>query len=96
MLAMGKKTKYSTSKKQPGARKRPTKKDTVSTAKKDASNFARSIGSFIPGVGTILGIQSAYQDGMKLLESGPLALKELGKKSKERIESRIKERLKRR
>ena len=93
---MAKKTKYSTSKKKPSTRKRPTKKDTLSTAKKDASNFARSIGSFIPGVGVILGIQSIYQDGMKLLESGPPALKELGKKSKERIESRIKERLKRR
>jgi hypothetical protein len=93
---VGKKTNYSTSKKQPRTRKRPTKKDTVSIAKQDASNFARSIGSFIPGVGVILGIQSAYQDGMKLLESGPPALKELGKKGKERIESRIKERLKRR
>jgi hypothetical protein len=29
---------------------------------------------------------------MKLLESGPEALKELGKKGKERVESRIKER----
>lgn len=94
--AVGKKTRYSTSKKQPRTRKRPAKKDTVSTAKKDASNFARSIGSFIPGVGTILGIQSIYSDGMKLLESGPLALKELGKKSKERIESRIRKRFKRR
>jgi hypothetical protein len=93
--AVDKKTKYTTSKKQPKTRKRPTKKDTISTAKMDASNFARSIGSFIPGVGTILGIQSIYSDGMKLLESGPLALKELGKKSKERIESRIRKRLKR-
>ena len=93
---MGKKTKYSTSKKRPSARKRPAKKDTISTAKNDARDFARSIGSFIPGVGTLLGIQSAYHDGMKLLESGPLALKELGKKGKERIESRIRERLKRR
>jgi len=89
---MVKKTKYSTSKKQPSTRKRPTEKDTVSTAKQDARNFARSIGSFIPGLGTILGIQSAYQDGMKLLKSGPEALKELSKKSKEHIESRIKER----
>ena len=92
---MAKKTKYSTSKKQPSTRKRPAKKDTISVAKKDASNFARSIGSFIPGVGVILGIQSAYQDGMKLLESGPPALKELGKKGKERIENRIRERFRR-
>ncbi len=93
---MAKKRKSATTKIRPAPKKRAKNKDSVTQAKKDARNFAKSVASFIPGIGTILGIQSAYDDGMKLLESGPQALKELGKKSKERIKSQIKERLKRR
>ena len=69
------------------------KKDSVSRAKKDARNFAKSVASFIPGIGTLLGIQNAYDDGMKLLESGPQAMIDIGNRSKERLESRIKRRL---
>lgn len=88
-------------KRQSARRKSAAKqKDPVSTAKRDAKNFAKSVVSFIPGIGTLLGIQDAYNDGMKLLESAPQALKEIGNKNKERlknrIENRIKERFKRR
>ena len=97
MLAMDKKTKNTTSKNQTTRRKRSSKqKDSVSRAKKDARNFAKSVASFIPGIGTLLGIQNAYDDGMKLLESAPQALIDIGNRSKERLKSRIKERFRQR
>lgn len=64
-------------KRQPGRRKRVTKRDSVGKAKKDAKSLARSIGGFIPGLGTILGIESVYRDGKKLMDSGPRALKSM-------------------
>jgi hypothetical protein len=64
-------------KRQPGRRKQASKSDSVSRAKKDAKSFARSIGGFIPGLGTILGIEGVYRDGRKLLDSGPKALKSM-------------------
>jgi hypothetical protein len=64
-------------KRQPGRRKRASKSDSVSRAKKDANNFAKSIGGFIPGLGTLLGIESVYRDGKKLMASGPKALKSM-------------------
>jgi len=64
-------------KRQSGRRKRATKGDSVSKAKKDAKSFALSIGGFIPGLGTILGIGSVYRDGKKLMDSGPKALKSM-------------------
>lgn len=91
---MDKKTKNTTSKNQTTRTKRSSKqKDSVSRAKKDARNFAKSVASFIPGIGTLLGIQNAYDDGMKLLESAPQAMIDIGNRSKERLESRIKRRL---
>ena len=62
---------------QAGRGKRATKGDSVSRAKKDARSLARSIGGFIPGLGTILGIESVYRDGRKLMDSGPKALKSM-------------------
>jgi len=62
---------------QPSRRKRATKSDSVGRAKKDAKNLARSIGGFIPGLGTILGIESVYRSGRKLMDSGPKALKSM-------------------
>jgi len=64
-------------KRQPGRRKRATRGDSVSRAKKDAKSLARSIGGFIPGLGTILGIEGVYRDGRKLMGSGPKALKSM-------------------
>lgn len=64
-------------KRQPGRRKRATKGDSVNRAKKDAKNLAKSIGGFIPGLGTILGIESVYRDGKKLMDSGPKAVKSM-------------------
>lgn len=64
-------------KKQPSRRKRATKSNSVSRAKKDAKSLARSIGGFIPGLGTILGIESVYSDGRKLMDSAPKALKSM-------------------
>jgi hypothetical protein len=62
-------------KRQPGRKKRPT--SDVGRAKKDAKSLARSIGGFIPGIGTILNIESVYRDGKKLMGSGPRALKSI-------------------
>ena len=62
---------------QPSRRKRATKSDSVGRAKKDAKNLARSIGGFIPGLGTILGIESVYRNGRRLMDSGPKALKSM-------------------
>ena len=64
-------------KRQPSRRKRATKSDSVGKAKKDAKSLARSIGGFLPGIGTILNIESVYRDGKKLMYSGPRALKSM-------------------
>jgi len=64
-------------KRQPSHRKRATKSDSVGKAKKDAKSLAKSIGGFIPGLGTILNIESVYRDGKKLMDSGPKALKSM-------------------
>ena len=64
-------------KRQAGRRKRGTRANSVNRAKNDAKSFARSIGGFIPGIGTILGIESVYRDGKKLMDSGPKALKSM-------------------
>ena len=81
-------------KRQPSRRKRATKGSSESRAKKDAKSLARSIGGFIPGLGTILGIESVYQSGKKLMDSGPKALKSIGKKKSNRIGKSIKKRFK--
>jgi len=62
---------------QPGLRKRATRGNSVNRAKRDAKSLAKSIGGFIPGLGTILGIESVYRDGKKLMDSGPKALKSM-------------------
>lgn len=62
---------------QTGRRKRSSGTNSVDRAKKDAKSLARSIGGFIPGIGTILGIESVYRDGKKLMDSGPKALKSM-------------------
>ncbi len=64
-------------KRQPGRKKRATKSNSVSKAKKDAKSLARSIGGFIPGIGMLLGVESIYRDGRKLMDSGPKALKSM-------------------
>ncbi len=64
-------------KRQPGRSKRATKGSPVSKATRDAKSLAQSIGSFIPGLGTILSIESVYRDGKKLMDSGPKALKSM-------------------
>jgi len=64
-------------KRQPSRRKRATKGSPVSRAKKDAQSLARSIGGFIPGLGMLLGVQSIYRDGRRLMDSGPKALKSM-------------------
>jgi hypothetical protein len=81
-------------KRQPSRRKRPTKGSSESRAKKDAKDFAKSIGGFLPGIGTILGIESIYLSGKKLMDSGPKALKSMGKKKTKRIGKSIKKRFK--
>jgi hypothetical protein len=81
-------------KRQPGRRKRATKGSSESRAKKDAKSLARSIGGFIPGLGTLLGIESVYRDGKRLMDSGPKALKSMGKKKTKRIGKSIKKRFK--
>jgi len=81
-------------KRQPSRRKRATKGSSESRAKKDAKSLARSIGGFIPGIGTILGIESVYQSGKKLMDSGPKALKSIGKKKSKRIGKQIIKRFK--
>jgi hypothetical protein len=63
--------------KRQSGRSRASKSNPVSRATKDAKNLARSIGGFIPGIGTILGIESVYRDGKKLMNSGPRALKSM-------------------
>jgi len=62
---------------QAGRRKRGSGTNSVNRAKNDAKSLARSIGGFIPGIGTILGIESVYRDGKKLMDSGPKALKSM-------------------
>ena len=62
---------------QAGRRKRGSRTNSVNRAKNDARSLARSIGGFIPGIGTILGIESVYRDGKKLMDSGPKALKSM-------------------
>ena len=82
-------------KRQPSRRKRPTtKRSSESRAKKDAKDFAKSIGGFLPGIGTILGIESIYHSGKKLMDSGPKALKSIGKRKTKRIGKQIKKRFK--
>ena len=81
-------------KRQPGRRKRATKRSSESRAKKDAKDFAKSIGGFLPGIGTILGIESIYHSGKKLMDSGPKALKSMGKRRTKRIGKQIKKRFK--
>ena len=81
-------------KRQPSRRKRATKGSSESRAKKDAKSLARSIGGFIPGLGTLLGIESVYRDGKRLMDSGPKALKSIGKKKSKRIGKQIKKRFK--
>jgi hypothetical protein len=81
-------------KRQPSRRKRATKGSSESRAKKDAKSLARSIGGFIPGLGTLLGIESVYRDGKRLMDSGPKALKSIGKKKSKRIGKSIIKRFK--
>jgi hypothetical protein len=81
-------------KRQPGRRKRASKSSSESRAKKDAKNLALSIGGLIPVLGTILDIGSVYRDGRKLMDSGPRALKSMGKKRTRRISKQIKKRFK--
>lgn len=81
-------------KRQPSCRKRATKRSSESRAKKGAKSLARSIGGFIPGIGTILGIESVYQSGKRLMNSEPKALKSIGKKKSKRIGKSIKKRFK--
>jgi len=81
-------------KRQPSRRKRATKGSSESRAKKDAKSLARSIGGFIPGIGTILGIESVYQSGKRLMNSGPKALKSIGKRKTKRISKQIIKRFK--
>ena len=64
-------------KRQPSRRKRATKNNSVSKAKKDAKSLARSIGGFIPGLGMLLGVESIYRNGRSLMDSGPKALKSM-------------------
>ena len=64
-------------KRKAGSRKRGRGADSVNKAKRDAKSLARSIGGFIPGIGTILNIESVYRDGRKLMDSGPKALKSM-------------------
>jgi len=64
-------------KRQPSRKKRATKSNSVSKAKKDAKSLARSIGGFIPGLGMLLGVESIYRDGRRLMDSGPKALKSM-------------------
>jgi hypothetical protein len=79
---------------QPSRRKRPTKRSSESRAKKDAKDFVKSVGGFLPGIGTILGIESIYNSGKKLMDSGPKALKSMGKRRTKRIGKSIKKRFK--
>jgi len=81
-------------KRQPSRRKRATKRSSESRAKKDAKNFAKSVGGFLPGIGTILGIESIYNSGKKLMDSGPKALKSMGKRRTKRISKQIIKRFK--
>jgi hypothetical protein len=81
-------------KRQPSRRKRATKGSSQSRAKKDAKSLARSIGGFIPGLGTLLGIESVYRDGKRLMDSGPKALKSIGKRRTKRIGKSIVKRFK--
>ncbi len=74
---------------QPGRRKRAGKSSSESRAKKDAKDFAKSVGGFLPVIGTILNIESVYQNGKKLMNSGPKALKSMGKKRVRRIGKKI-------
>ena len=59
-------------KKPTGQRKRS--QSDVGRAKNDLKHFATSVGGFIPGIGTLLGIQSVYRDSKKLMSSAPRAL----------------------
>jgi ERCC4-type nuclease len=81
-------------KRQPGRRKRTSKRSSEGRAKKDAKDFAKSVGGFIPGIGTVLGIESVYKSGKRLMNSGPRALKSIGKKRTKRIGKQIKKRFK--
>ena len=81
-------------KRRPSRRKRATKGSSESRAKKDAKDFAKSVGGFFPGIGTVLGIESVYQSGKRLMNSGPKALKSIGKKKTKRIGKSIKKRFK--
>jgi len=76
-------------KRQPARRKRASRKSSVNRAKKDAASFAKSVGGFLPGIGTLLGIESVYESGKKLMKSGPKALKTVGKKKSKRLGKRI-------
>jgi len=81
-------------KRQPGRRKRASKRSSESRAKKDARDFAKSVGGFLPVIGTVLNIESVYSSGKKLMNSGPKALKSMGKRRTKRISRQIKKRFK--
>ena len=81
-------------KRQPGRRRRSTKRSSESRAKKDAASFAKSVGGFLPGIGTLLGIESVYESGKRLMKSGPKALKAAGKKKSKSLGKRIGKRIK--
>jgi hypothetical protein len=76
-------------KRQPGHRRRTGKRSAESRAKKDAASFAKSVGGFLPGIGTLLGIESVYESGKRLMKSGPKALKAAGKRKSKRLGKRI-------
>lgn len=59
--------------KKPAGQRKRSQSD-VGKAKNDLKHFATSVGGFIPSIGTLLGIQSVYRDGKKLMTSGPRAL----------------------
>jgi hypothetical protein len=81
-------------KRQPGRRKRVGKSGSESRAKKDARDFAKSVAGFLPVIGTVLDIESVYKSGKKLMNSGPKALKSMGKKRARRISKKITKRFK--
>jgi hypothetical protein len=81
-------------KRQPGRRNRASKRSSESRAKKDAKDFAKSVAGFLPVIGTVLDIESVYQSGKKLMNSGPRALKSMGKRRTRRISKQIKKRFK--
>jgi hypothetical protein len=51
----------------------------LNKAKKDAKRFAESAASFVPGIGTVLGVRNLYKDGGKLIQSGSKVLRDFSK-----------------